>query len=481
MQCLGKYILLILIFFVTLVDAKVTAKLDPSIAQSGQIVHYNLIIEGNDIEQPQIDTLCGSEILSRSSSTSISMIGNTYNKTNTLTYSFMAEKSCTIDGIDVAVDGKMEHPNSVTLKVQAPSHDSSAPFIVDMHTDKSSYYVGEPFILSIDIKQKSDAQVVDSQFVQPNFKGFWIKEKYDPQTHQDGDRVVTTLRYKIAPQREGNITIQPAQIRIATRVHTQDMWGSFMPQIQWRAYISNSLDLTIKPLPNNAHLIGDFTIETDVDKTTIHPNEAVNVTIKVHGDGNLEDIESFKPYIHGVNVFDEKIKIQGDTLTQKLAFVSDGNFTIPPFHLDFYNTQTQKVQRIATKPIDITVIGGVQKKQEQLHIQKSTPSLSDDTAVASTAKTQISYSILGAVFVFGIIIGGVLVYFKPKLFVRKEQEKKLNLKDEKILLIKLMEFKDQDPQVLDLVEKLEQNIYHGKKIKIDKKVLKSVLKKYKLS
>jgi hypothetical protein len=69
----------------------------------------------------------------------------------------------------------------------------------------------------------------------------------------------------------------------------------------------------------------------------------------------------------------------------------------------------------------------------------------------------------------------VMVY-KPVLFQTKE--KKPNIKDDKVLLMKLMEYKDSDAEVAAMVEILEKNIYESKNLKVDKKQLKELLKRY---
>jgi len=477
----GKKIISFLILGLSALHASVVAKVDPQLVYTGETARYTLTISGSDIKKPMIDTLCGSNITATSSSTSIEMINGNYTKTYALSYDFMPQKSCTIAPVSVEVDGKKELSNSVKVTVKPPSQDKNAEFVLSLVPSKKELFVGEPFTLTLTLTQSKRAQIVDSEFVAPDFKGFWIKGQSEPQRTENETSLITTLQYKLAPQREGNLSIKPAQIRIAKRVHSRDMWGSFMPQVKWRSYFSNGVKLQVKPLPNNAKLIGDFTLHVSVDKKVIHPNEAVNVTVRVQGDGNLEDIESFKPYVAGVNVFDEKIVVKGNTLTQKLAFVSDKDFTIPSFHLDFYDIKTKKVRRITTKPIEIKVEGAVpstQGSQEQLHMQK--PQVSEPLHVSAQNNTSsVDWVWLLVSFLIGIGVGVTVVLAKPFSF--KPKEKKLNIKDEKILLIKLMEYKDKDEKVQEIVDILEQNIYGSKHQKIDKKVLKEILKKYNIS
>ena len=258
------------------------------------------------------------------------------------------------------------------------------------------------------------------------------------------------------------------------------MWGSFMPQIKWKNYYSNEVTIHAKALPNNAKIVGNFTISAVADKTEITPSEAVNVTVTVKGNGNLEDIESFKPYINGVNVFAEKIVIKSDTLTQKLAFVSDKDFTIPPFKLAFYNLKTQRVEQIKTKAIHIKVKGSP-KTSSSLEIKKApqeslTIKKADNNSGSSAS---VNYIVVLIAFLIGIGVGIAVMILKP--FKISKREKKLNIKDEKLLLLKLLPYKDSDPDVQKIVDILEGNFYGEQKGKIDKKLLKEILKKYDIS
>jgi hypothetical protein len=483
MKNLGKKIFLGILICVATLHAGVTATVEPSQLYEGDMATYTLTIDGGEVNKPIIDDICGNEIIATSSSTSIAMVNGDYTKSYKLSYQFMPRKSCIVNPVSVEVDGKKELSNSVKVEVKPASQEKNRDFTLTLKSSKERVYVGEPFDLTLVLKQSNNAQAVDSQFIEPDFKGFWVKKRYKTSRTQKGDFTITTAKYKLAAQREGNLTIKAAQLRVASRVNTRDVWGSFMPQIKWRSYYSNPLTITAVPLPNNAQLVGDFTLKAFADKTTIHPNEAVNVTVVVKGDGNLEDIKTFKPFLNGVNVFDEKVQIEGDKLTQKLAFVSDRDFTIPPFHLDFYNLKTHKVQRITTQPIEVKVVGGTPATQTQqatpLKVKKA-PQM-QESIETPTSNTQGGFSFMTLIvgFVVGVACGVLVMVYKP--FVLQTKEKKLNIKDEKVLLMKLMEYKDSDQEVAQFVDILEKNIYESKGLKVDKKRLKALLKKYNIA
>ncbi len=480
MKNLGKKLWIFLIFFTATLYATVTAHVEPPVVYSGESATYVLKITGETVQKPQITDICGNDIVATSSQTSIEMINMDYKKSYLLSYEFVPQKSCVIAPVSVEVNGEIEKSNEVNVTVKPATQDKNAAFVLSLKASKEDLFVGEPFKLYLELKQHKNAAVIDSKFVEPDFKGFWVKEKGEATREETSEYIITKATYTLAPQREGNLTIRPAQLKIATRMNQRDMWGSFMPQVKWKNYFSNEVIIHAKPLPNNAKIVGNFTISATADKTEITSSEAVNVTVKVKGSGNLEDIGSFKPYIEGVNVFDEKVTVHGDTLTQKLAFVSDKDFTIPPFKLAFYNLKTDRIEQIKTKPIHIKVKGSpvttpkltIQKGDEHLTMKKA----DTQTAVKSG---DIAYGWLIVSFILGVVVGVAFLLTKPFDFVKKV--KKFNIKDEKLLLLKLLPYKDSDPDVQKIITILEASFYGDKKEKIDKKLLKEILKKYDIS
>ena len=478
MKNLGR-IVLFLLSLTTLTFADVTARVMPDIVYAGDMATYSLSISGENIQKPVLNDICGNDIVSTGSSTSIVMVNGDYKKSYTLTYNFVPQKSCVIEPVSVVINSQTEHSNAVALKVKPVAQDLSADFLLTLESSQKSLYVGEPFEVTFTLKQKRDAQVVDSKFVAPDFKGFWMKSQSKPVTINDGAYIVTKLTYRLAAQREGNATIKPAQIKIATRARGANGWGSFMQQVRWKTYYSNALDIEAKALPAGVKLIGDFHISAVPQKLEINANEALNVTLKVEGEGNLEDIESFKPYVENVNVFDEKIEIHGDTLTQKLAFVSDADFTIPSFQLKYFSTKTGKVESIETQEIAIKVHGSGAKSK--LEIQRG-----DEKVVPKqqSKHIQLVRSVdkvwLLVAFLIGLVTGVILMLLRA-LFGEKSVKKQIDLKDEKGLFMKLLPFKERDAEVEGIVNILEKNIYSETKEKIDKKLLKEILKRYNIS
>jgi len=478
MKNLGK-ILLFIVLFTAYLNATVTAKVEPSYVYAGDSATYMLTLQGNKIKKPLLLDICGNDITATGSQTSIESVNGNYQRSYVLSYEFVPQKSCTIDPSEVRIDGKVERSNSVKVNVKPRAQDNTAEFLLSFEVAKKELYIGEPFSVTLLLKQRLGANAVDSKFIAPEFKGFWIKSESKPERTQDSEFITTKLRYTLAPQRAGMLTIEPARLKIATRAR-QNGWGSFMPQVKWRTYYSNTVEVAVKEIPNNAKLIGNFTISAVVDKKEVNPNEAINVTVNVVGEGNLEDIESFRPYVTGVNVFEEKIEITGNKLTQKIVFVSDKDFTIPSFELVYFDTQTQKVKKITTQPIDIKVVGAALTPQK-LEIKRDS-GLHEDMkkSVTKEEESKKDYLLILIAFFIGLLLGIVSV-----LLLKSKREKKTTLKfdikNEKELLVRLLPYKESDTKVAEIIAILEENIYTTKKTAVDKKVLKEILTKYKIS
>jgi hypothetical protein len=470
MKNLGKIFLILIIPFYTF--ASVVASVDSTEIVKGEDLTLNISISGEDIKKPLIDSICGYDITSSGSQTSIKMINGDYTKNYILSYKFTPLDSCTIEPIEIEIDGKKEKTKPIDIKVKEYIVDKNSDFILTLSTDKKEVMIGESFDVDVVFKHKKGVGVVDSRFEEPQFKGFWIKKQSDQKTYQEANHNVIKITYTLAAQREGIQNITPAKIAIASRVSARDSWGMWMQNVKWKTYFSNSLDIDVKALPNGLKYIGDFKIKAEVDKTQVEQNEAVNLTLTIQGKGNLEDIKSFKPIIAAVSVFDEKIAIKEDTLTQKMAFVADGDFKIKPFTLRYFDTKTKKEKTISTKEISIKV--NSLKPKEQLVVKK------ENIDIAKENKKTISSDGIPtlwavAIFISGVLVGIGIMLLKP--WERAESKKKLDIKDEKLLLVKLLPYKD-DENVQKLIDTLERNIYESKEYKVDKKLLKECLNRY---
>jgi len=474
MKNLGKILILITLIPLSLM-ADIKASVDSPNVERGDMVTYEIMLNGDNIVRPIISTLCGQNVISTATQTSIQMINGTMTKSYIFAYKFLPQESCVIDPVEVEIDSQIYKTNSVKVNVSKLTIKKDSPFILTLESDKKEVFMGESFNMKLLFKQKDEAEAIDSEFIAPNFKGFWIKDESKAKRYKENGYTITEKVYKLAAQRVGKLKISSAQMRIAFRTHTRDPWAGVISRIKWKSYYSNELNIDVKAIPNGLDLVGEFKISAEIDKLSIKKNEAVNVSIRVVGDGNLEDIASFKPNMNGVNVFDEKITIEDGVLMQKMAFVSDRDFTVPSFEVKFFNPKSKKIEITKTKPF-IVKVKNSNPKQEELTIKRDDKKNIQKEISSSSASLSNFSNIL--VFIAGVIVGILISLIR--VFKRTKNTKllkPLDIKNEKLLLIKLLPYKD-DLEVRKILDLIEENLYSDAKKILDKKLLKEIFKRY---
>lgn len=450
----------------------VVAKVDAKNVELGDVVTLSLIVSGEDVTRPNVQRVCDSDVISTSTQTNMQIINGSVSKSFTLNYTFMPQKSCKIEPVEIEIDGKVERSNPLEVEVALQSMTKDADFTLTLNSDKKELFVGEPFELTLTFKQKRDSEAVDIKFSPPEFKGFWVKSETQPQRYQDAKESITKIVYTMAPQRAGELKTTKAQIQIASRGGGANSFNTWIPTIKWKSYFSNELTFDVKPLPSGITLAGNFTISATADKEEVDANEPLNVTIDVIGDGNLEDIKSFKPSIEGVAIFDEKISIEKDVLTQKIAFVSERDFVIPSFSIKYFDPKTKETKTALTKEIPIKVKNA--KPQEVLNIKKQ-----EAQGMISEDLKAPQIGIFGSLSLFmsGLALGVLIMFFMKKIDFKSKESR--SIKDPKTLLMKLLPFRD-DEEVKAMIESLEKNIYSNQNIELDKKILRKIKERYKI-
>lgn len=494
MQNLGniiKIIFLGVLFSATLQAqiSKISVSVSDENVTLGDTVTFNITAVGSNINRPQLTMLCGVKVRSTSQRKSIQTINGVYSEKTVFSYNFMPMKDCQISSFSVVENGKNIQTRAIDISVHKPSQDKNAAFLLELKSEKSSVYVGEPFTVTLTFKQRRNANAVDSKFEPPELKNFWIKTDAQSKNFVEGSYNVTRLTYILSAQKAGSHEITPAKIKIASRQGRRDAWGEWFPTFKWRTYFSNSLQMEVKPLPHGTDIIGNFKLNIKADKREIEVNEAVNVTLKISGSGNFEDIQNMKPTIDGVTVYDEDPKVDAyiengvykGNWIQKFAFVSDKDFIIPSFTVSYFDPNTQTTKTLTSKAIEIKVKGSSSSLANQpIMIEKADESVTSDKASKSSTIVVNgieSYWLVIVGLISALLGAGIAHLPWSTLFNKDKKTARLNTKDLRATLQTLFEHRE-DEGVQEMIDLLEQKLYEGKTITIDKKVLNKLVKKY---
>ena len=499
-QILGKIFLILILTISSF--ASVTATVTPKAIYKGDSVNFIISADGGDIEFPQIEEIAGYPIIGTSSSQSVNIINGNMTKTISKTYSFRPDKSVIIPSLNVKVDGKVYKTKELKVDVLKPTASTNGdPFVLEMKVNKTEAFVGEAIDLSISFKRKLNAKLNKLQLGEPKLEDFWVKKVDKTDQSREGDYIVETIHYQIFPQKAGDYQI-PAIEALIGKVQRGRRGGffddpffdSFTQQLSWQKIYSNELHIKVKPLPNGLELYGEYEIQARVDKKRVHANKPVNLTIDIKGKGNIDDIKKFNPTIDNAIVYADEPKITSQLVngeyqghfTQKIAIISDQNFTIPPMELKYFDKNTKTVKSIKTEPIDIEVIGGEKSASKPSTIEVSptqkieAPSSNPQQAISKTVTVKedgyIKYLFLALGFLLGAF--SVIGFDKFKNRVAKKESDMVKAirkaKTDKALFELLLPYAKKDKRISEALNKLEANIYKGAKNKIDKEILMEV-------
>lgn len=482
----GKTVIVLMLMSMQLWGA-LSASIDSAKVVRGDSVTLTIQADGNDVQPPGLNTICGETIISSSQGTNIRSEQGTFRKSTLFSYVFAPLKDCTIEPMKLTIDGKEEVTKAIDIRVIPMKITKNSPFILSMEADKKSVYVGEPFKVVVTFSQRHNSNAVDSKFLPPKLHDFWIKEELKGRRFEEGNYSVNRLSFIMAAQKSGNFSLPPAQIKIATRSHSRDAWGQWLPALKWRTYFSNTVSMQVVPLPSGVDLVGNFTISAEADKDHLEANEAVNVRLTIRGSGNFEDIDSQKPTIENVTVYEEegvtKAYIENDiyrgSWTQNFAFVADNSFIIPSFTLEYFDPVAKSIKAISTEPIAINLADRHAHSDEPLKIQRpvSAVNLPEESTIGDSFATEWGVPIaIGTVLGF---ITGVLAMVLPWrrwIAQRQRTESKFDPEDRRQLLMFLLPYRD-DEEAARMINNLEFELYHAEASSIDKKALKALLKR----
>jgi hypothetical protein len=480
--------------------ASVEAILSKNEVVQGNMVQLKIKATGSSVEFPNIRKIGGSDVLGRHKGQNNSFTyinGEMKNmRSSSLVLTFAPQHNMTIPSYEVTIDGKTYKTKPLELKVvksTAPKVANNNKYSLQMRANKKSVMVGEPLLVTVYFSLENGVRLSENpQYNAPAFKDFFVKEIKDEKSYAEGNRQVTELRYLLIPKREGNFTIEPATAKVGVAdTSRRDMFGRFFGTV-WTPIVSNSIDIEVKELPQSSDLVGNFYIDSSIDKQQVKANKPVNLKVKIEGEGSLEDFEFPEYDIDGVTVYSDDAKVETriigkklkSTYTKSFAFISDANFTIPKRSITVYNTKNNELKTLTIPSYEIKV------EQNRAMATKHTTGANSNSAVVQTnIKTQKSMLLddenetdktksvepwmLALAFAFGLFVMYIINYLSLGKFKRVKSP----YKESEALKI-LYAHTNESKEVEDMVRKLYARKNGDKSVEIDKKVLKELVERF---
>ncbi len=392
-------------------DVGVRAYLSPgnTVAVGGQFV-LNLEIRGSQAldQDPEVPDLTAfAQYLGSGTSTSMQIVGARTTVSLTIQYRFQAleEGTFEIGAIEVEAAGRTfrTQPLEVTVSAAPPPTQGATPsspgetgiastdLFVTAEASRTRVREGEPFIVEYRIWTRVDVSSYNLTRV-PEPEGFWVEDVgqvTQPQVEQvvrDGQAYATAVIRRIAlvPTGPGERTLDPlgveAQVRVRRRSADpfEDLFGRsslFGTTVVPTTVLSNPLAIEVEPLPPGrpepfSGVVGSLSLSADLDRDSVDANDAVTLTVRVSGRGNLRgvpapeldlppDFEAFPPEIS------ESVQLSGSGLSGSKTFEyvmiprAPGTRTIPSIEMGFFDTGEGAYRTAGTGDLQLGVTGAV--------------------------------------------------------------------------------------------------------------------------
>jgi hypothetical protein len=353
--------LFLLIFALTTTFANIKLNIHSEIALKNEPFVFSLEAYGNNIEFPNISEINGNITQEISSSTATNIINGQLTKRIKKAYSFVPTEDFILPSLEVVIDGKSYFTEEQKILLQNVTKTKSDNFDLSISSNSNEFYVGENFILTVTFKYKKNSQLENLSLEKPNFENFWYKQIDQVKNYEDGDYIVTEIKFLMFALRDGTLNINP--LKINAQIFDNNSYSIFSSTKNKKIY-SNELNFNIKKLPDNIKLIGDFDIESSVDKNEVKKNEAISYRLKISGKGNIDDIPDFKLTINDATIYENKPNIKSQitdgnyegTYEKVFSIISNKSFSIPSITLEYFDKKLNKVISKQSKNFEIKVL-----------------------------------------------------------------------------------------------------------------------------
>ena len=415
LSLLLSFILLVIFNSVFAQELTVSAsKTKLAVGEQFQIT-YSLNTSGNGFRHPSFNDF---DVYSGpNQSTSMQIINGAMSQS--VSYSFILaprkEGTYTIIPASITVNGKKTESKSLTINVlkggnnnqqqqnsgnqqrqsqqqKSGTEELGNNLFIKASVDKSKVYVGEQLVVTYKVYTR--VSIVDNGLTKaPVFNGFWSEDVFSPNKQATlHPEVIDGIQYQVAeikktiliPQHSGTLNIDAMEMDCVIRMSVKS--NNFFDQFFGGGYRdskvsikSRTLQIEVMPLPEVGKpdgfsgAVGEFSIETKVNKNKLKTNDGVNYLLTLSGKGNIKFIEPIKLILpKEFESFDPKMN---DKISVSNAGISGsrtydylliprvaGNLEIPALHFSYFDPQKNEYIILKSAEIPIKVEQGEGEK-----------------------------------------------------------------------------------------------------------------------
>ncbi|MDB2675260.1 BatD family protein [Flavobacteriales bacterium] len=393
------YIIALLPFFGFSQELKLSVSKNPVAVGEEFRIEFSIDGAASEFKGPNLNGLRKLSGPNQSSSSSIQIINGkvSSSKTTSFTYYVTAlnEGTLTIGEASVKSDGKTVRSQPGQMQItkanpknkQASTYNIAENVYVKASTNKTKIYQGEQIVVSYKLYSKINLADINLKIV-PELNDFW-KEAIETSSNAkleviDGVKhnVWEMSRFILTPQKSGVLSIDPMSVNITVQIKNNrrrdpfgDPFGFFGSYQNIEEEISSkNINITVKDLPEGAPdnfngAVGQYKLQSSVDKSSIEANQALNYKLTLSGNGNIHlidgievefpsNFETFDPHKND-KTFSTKNGIAGKIEFEHLLIPRyKGEYEIKGVDFSYFDPKTKTYNSITTKPITINVLKG---------------------------------------------------------------------------------------------------------------------------
>ncbi|MBF0204417.1 MAG: protein BatD [Desulfamplus sp.] len=298
-RLLSIIILVVLLIPVRGFCFSVTAQVDRNRISINDSVVLSIVFEDGEGD---VDTsaLTDFTVVSRSSSSNISIINGKYSKTVTALYTLIPKRkgTLTIPPLKVEYENRNYTTNEISIEVsdQAVSRNDSRDIFVEAGISGTSLFTGQQAVYQL--RFYSAVKFSNAALQPPSFKGFTAKEAGDRKNYRENINGrpynVAEVNYVIIPEISGELQIDPAIVScdVAMARNSRDPFddpffsnGFFsFGRSETRRFSTNPVMVKVESLPPYSAdvpfsgLVGNFSIKAELDNLSKTEQENLNKT-----------------------------------------------------------------------------------------------------------------------------------------------------------------------------------------------------------
>jgi BatD DUF11 like domain len=256
--------------------------------------------------------------------------------------------------------------------VQPDARMSGEDMFLHVVADKKEAYVGEQITVTWLIYTRSE--ILRFEPKPPSLTGLWPEILYEPdayftyhETVVGGSPYVVAIVSKRAlfPTQTGQLEVKPFRAKVGSLSSSPG---------QSENLTSRSVTIRVKPLPPGAPpgfeptYVGQFQVESSVDRNQIEASESLTLKVKVSGQGAIRRTEAPKLAFPGFSFrtprdTQDSIDVSSGVVRGERVYrywttpEQGGSLTIPPIQLPYFDPRAGSYKVATSRPIPILVRG----------------------------------------------------------------------------------------------------------------------------